>query len=323
MKLLWHKLRHWEYWPVYIVYMPTFFLWLWYMLKYRSLKFYSLSNPGIANGGFHDDSKMATYQLLPQGSYPRTIRIQKNETYDWADMLSKHDFTFPLIVKPDIGCRGKGVQKINSIDELSLYNLQSIQDFLIQEMIVFPNEIGLFYCRMPNEKHGKITGITRKVFLTVEGNGVDSIEQLMRKDPRHEMQIAVLKQEINLSEVLPAGVSKCLVPYGNHSRGTTFLNGQELITDKLEQMIDGILGKVAGFQYGRLDLRFNTFEELEQGLNFSIIEVNGAKSEPTHIYDPKQSFWFGQQEIFRHQRLFSRVIKVNSMNRILPNQQPA
>jgi hypothetical protein len=31
-------------------------------------------------------------------------------------------------------------------------------------------------------------------------------------------------------------------------------------------------------------------EELEQGINFSIVELNGA--EPTHIYDPKHSLFF-------------------------------
>jgi hypothetical protein len=32
-------------------------------------------------------------------------------------------------------------------------------------------------------------------------------------------------------------------------------------------------------------------EELEQGINFSIVELNGAASEPTHIYDPKHSLF--------------------------------
>lgn len=38
--------------------------------------------------------------------------------------------------------------------------------------------------------------------------------------------------------------------------------------------------------------RFNTFEELEKGVNFSIIKLNGAKSEHTHIYVTKHSFWY-------------------------------
>jgi hypothetical protein len=47
----------------------------------------------------------------------------------------------------------------------------------------------------------------------------------------------------------------------------------------------------SGFYFGRLDVMYNTVEELEQGINFSIVELNGAASEPTHIYDPKHSLF--------------------------------
>jgi hypothetical protein len=84
-----------------------------------------------------------------------------------------------------------------------------------------------------------------------------------------------------------------------------------LITEKLEETFNSILNNIDGLYYGRLDIRFNTIEELEQGKNFSIIEFNGAKSEPSHIYDPKHSFLDGQIEIFRHQRIFSKIIAIS------------
>ena len=43
---------------------------------------------------------------------------------------------------------------------------------------------------------------------------------------------------------------------------------------------------------GRLDIRYNTLDELKPGNNFSIIELNGAGSEPTHIYDPTHFVFF-------------------------------
>jgi hypothetical protein len=55
-----------------------------------------------------------------------------------------------------------------------------------------------------------------------------------------------------------------------------------------------------GFYFGRLDIRYNDWEELKQGKNFSVIEVNGAGSEPTHIYDPAHSLFFAWKEIIRH-----------------------
>lgn len=309
MKQWLYKICHWEYWSVSIVYMPTFLLWIWFMIKFRSFSFYKHVNPKIKNGGLYGDSKHEIYKLLPQGLFPKTVLIEINKENDLLEIVRKNQINLPLIVKPDIGFRGIAVQKIYSISELITYSRKINKDFLIQEFIEHTNEIGVFYCRMPNESKGKITGITIKKFLTLEGNGKDNIEEQLKKNPRYEMQIPKLRGTINLSEVLNDGEKKCLVPYGNHNRGTEFLDGKENITEKLEQTFDKILRNVQGFYYGRLDIRYNTFEELEQGINFSIIELNGAKSEPTHIYDTKHSFWYGQYEIFRHQMLLQKIIK--------------
>jgi hypothetical protein len=311
MRIWWHKFTHWEYWSVNIVYLPTFFLWIWYMIKFRSFSFYKYSNPSIKNGGFYGDSKMEIYNLLTAGLYPRTALIQKNEVSNFEKIVTENKIKYPFIVKPDIGLRGIDVQKVNTIDELIQYGKKAKGNFLIQELIDLPNEIGLFYCRLPSESNGKITGITLKKFLTVTGNGIDNIEQLMKKNLRFEMQTAKIINKINLNEVIPKHEKRCLVPFGNHNRGTEFLDGKEYITEKLEFTFDNILTQIPGFYYGRLDIRFNTFEELEQGVNFSIIELNGAKSEPTHIYDTKHSFWYGQREIFRHQKIFGKIIKIN------------
>lgn len=311
MRLWIHKIRNWEYWPVYVVYTPTFILWIWFAIRFRSTTFYKHVNPAIKNGGLFGDSKWDIYQLIPTNLYPKTVRIEVNKTYNFQQLITNKEFHFPLIVKPDVGCRGVNVQRINSIAELMNYRQHLSTDFLIQETIEFPNEIGLFYCRLPNESKGCITGITIKKFLCVRGNDRESIRDLLNKNPRFALQINKLSNKIDLSEILSSGVQKCLVPFGNHNRGTEFLDGREMITKKLTETIDNILKKVDGFYYGRLDIRFRSFEELEQGLYFSIIEINGAKSEPTHIYDPKHSFWYGQHEILKHQLLFQRIIRVN------------
>lgn len=311
MKLWVYKFRNWEYWPAYIVYLPTFFLWIWYVLKFRSFSFFKYANPAIKNGGLYGDSKYEIYNLLPNALFPKTILVDKKKEIDLLKIIAENQIDFPVYAKPDIGLRGIDVKKISSNIDLLDYCKNIQKNFLIQESIAYPNEIGLFYCRMPNENSGKITGITLKKFLTIEGNGKDNIEELLKKEPRFKMQIPKLKETINLSEILINGEKRCLVPYGNHNRGTAFFDGNNLITKKLEKTFDEILKPIEGFYFGRLDIRYNTFEELEQGINFSIIELNGAKSEPTHIYDPKHSFWFGQREIFKHQRLMAKIIASN------------
>lgn len=318
MRIWWHKFTHWEYWSVNIVYLPTFFLWLFYMIKFRSFKFYKYSNPSIINGGFYGDSKFKIYNLLPKYLYPKTVFVDIERLKNIEELILQSQLQFPLIVKPDIGCRGIGVQKVNTLEELMHYGKKAKRNYLIQELVELPNEIGLFYYRLPNKENGKITGITIKKFLTVEGNGKDSIEKLMKKNLRFEMQISKIRDKINLNEVIPQYEKRCIVPFGNHNRGTEFLDGKEYITEKLEQTFDEILRNIKGFYYGRLDIRYNTFEELEQKINFSIIELNGAKSEPTHIYDTKHSFWYGQSEIFKHQKLLQKIIKLNMQQLTAP-----
>lgn len=311
MKLWWHKLTHWEYWPVEVVYFLTFFYWIFLVIRFRSVDFYKYANLSIANGGLYGDSKMDIYRLLPEQYYPKTILIEAGQTDAALKLMRSNQMSYPLIVKPDIGCRGVGVQKVTNDLEMAEYATAIGQSFLIQELVNYPNEIGLFYYRFPGESNGNISGITIKNFLTVKGNGTDTVEQLLRKNPRWEMQISKIRVKSDLNEVLENGVEKCLVPFGNHNRGTQFLDGSNYITDQLVSTWNAILDKVNGFNYGRLDIRFNSFAELEQGKNFSIIEVNGAKSEPTHIYDPKHSFWYGQYEIFRHQRIMAKIVKLN------------
>lgn len=321
MRIWLHKFTNWEYWPAYIVYMPTFFYWVWLMVKYRSFSFYKYANTGIKNGGFYGDSKLDIYKLLPQNSYPKTLLINKNDKYNFEKVISEMQFKFPLILKPDIGFRGIDVVKVYSILEIeNYYHLKKV-NFLIQEFIDFPNEIGLFYCRMPNENNGKISGLTLKNFLTVEGNGDETIAQLLKKIPRYEIQISKLRSEINLNEVLQKNEKRCLVPFGNHNRGTEFLDGGVYISQKLEHTFNTILKSVSGFYFGRLDIRYHTFEELERGENFSIIELNGAKSEPTHIYDPNNSFWSGQKEILRNQKIMQRIVKLNLQQLTAPAQK--
>lgn len=288
------------------------------MIKFRSFKFYKYSNPSIINGGFYEDSKFKIYNLLPKYLYPKTVFVDIERLKNIEELILQSQLQFPLIVKPDIGCRGIGVQKVNTLEELMHYGKKAKGNYLIQELVELPNEIGLFYYRLPNKENGKITGITIKKFLTVEGNGKDSIEKLMKKNLRFEMQISKIRNKINLNEVIPQYEKRCIVPFGNHNRGTEFLDGKEYITEKLEQTFDEILRNIKGFYYGRLDIRYNTFEELEQKINFSIIELNGAKSEPTHIYDTKHSFWYGQSEIFKHQKLLQKIIKINMQQLTAP-----
>ncbi|MFH7018843.1 D-alanine--D-alanine ligase [Flavobacterium sp. FlaQc-47] len=303
MKLFFHKVTNWEYWPFQVLYLPIYFLWAYYAIRARSVFFFNASNPKIKNGGFIMESKKQIYDLLPVKCYPKTILIPENSPLNIiVDQLVDKQIYFPVIAKPDIGLRGSGVKKIKTIAELKKYAEKANFDFLVQDLIEFKNEVGIFYVRHPLEESGKITGIVCKEFLIVTGDGKSTIEELIKKTPRFQLQFDVLKEEYGtqLNQILQKDETLNLVPFGNHARGAKFLDGSHLITPKLTMMINEIASQIPEFYFGRFDIMYNTFEELEQGVNFQIVELNGAASEPTHIYDPKHSVWFAWKELARH-----------------------
>ena len=122
MKLWWHKIKHWEYWPAYLVYMPTFFFWLYCMIRFRSFRFYNHSNPAFINGGLYNDGKKSIYDLLPTNLYPKTALISKTGSHDLRQIIQQNNFTFPLIVKPDVGLRGIGVATVSDYESLVTYS---------------------------------------------------------------------------------------------------------------------------------------------------------------------------------------------------------
>ena len=261
------------------------------------------------------ESKKQIYNLIPQQYYPKTELIAEGTPIkDVVEKLENASLKYPFIAKPDIGLRGSAVKKIHNPEELVQYNSKVNFDYLIQDLIPFPNEIGVFYVRYPYETKGKITGIVAKEFLVVTGDGVATIEQLLRKDPRHEMQLKALQKEYGnqLQNVLEKGEQKNLVPYGNHIRGAKFIDCSHWITPKLTKIINEMCIQIPNFYFGRLDLMYNTLAELEEGKNFAIVELNGAASEPTHIYDPKHSIFFGWKELMRHIKYMYEISVFNN-----------
>jgi hypothetical protein len=313
------KLFNWEYWSFNAVYGWVLPVWALLALRARSFFFFSASNPGIEYGGFVMESKMKIYDIMPPHTYPNTFLVTAGtHTQTILNKITALGYSYPLIAKPDIGGRGRGVRKIATPQDVDSYAQHTTIDFLIQEFAPQPNEVGIFYYRYPNKPTGTLSGIVRKEFLSVTGNGKDSIQQLILQDKRAVLQIETLQQVYGnaLHTVLKNGELKELVPYGNHARGAKFINDSHRITPQLTATIDAICQQVPGFYFGRLDIRFNTWEELNRGENYSIIEINGAGSEPTHMYDPKHSIFFAWKEIIRHWVILCRISRMNHKNGI-------
>lgn len=305
-----HKLTHWEYWPFDIVYIPMYFVWFFYAARARSFFFFNAANPRIKNAGFLMESKKEIYDIIPGQYIPKTLFFKAGTAPDVIlKSVAASPISFPCIAKPDIGAKGRGVEKINALQDIAGYASRIKMDFLIQEFIPYPEEVGIFYCRMPDEPDGFISGIVAKEFLIVTGDGSSTLTQLIEKDPRYHFQLSALQKMYGevLHTVPGKGELRNLVPYGNHARGAKFIDVSHWADDAFTATFDQVCKQIPEFYFGRLDIMYRNVEDLKAGKNFSIIELNGAGSEPTHIYDPGHSLFFAWKEIARHFKLLYAI----------------
>jgi hypothetical protein len=310
----WYKLRHWEYWPFGVLYFPVFFYWLFLSLRERSLLFFTASNPGIYGGGMTGESKSSIYRLIPAEYLPHMILAEPDWRLEYLhQMVVSSGIAYPFICKPDVGERGTNVEKIINPEQLIAYHKRQRFPYFIQEYISYQVEAGVFYYRLPGSDRGIISSVTLKNFLTVTGDGKSKVKELMNRIPRSRFQVRRLEESRKeLLDSVPGEGEKVEVePVDNHCRGTLFLNGESQIDDKLIETIDSIARRIIGFYYGRFDIRCASIEDLRKGVNFRILELNGAGSEPTHIYHPGTSIWSAYRIIFHHLKILWKISRQN------------
>lgn len=313
-KPFWIQLFNWEYWSFNTIYLPVYPIFIFLCLRARSFFFFAAANPKIKNGGFLGESKKEIHSLVPAAWQPRTIFFTRgSEPSAVLKQLQSEGFRFPLIGKPDMGGRGRGIKKLDDADSVMAYVADCLVDFHIQEFISYQNEAGIFYYRFPDQSGGNISGIVHKEFLKVKGNGKQNIRDLLKDSPRAILQLPRLEltEKELLARVLLPGQVFTVVPYGNHARGALFLDDSASISPALVSVMDKICSKIPSFYFGRLDIRYESRELLEQAKSFSILEVNGAGSEPTHIYDPRHSIFFAWKEIIRHWIILFKISRAN------------
>ncbi len=308
------RLFHWEYWSFNTVYGVIYPIFAWFCIRVGGKYFFSAANPTIANGGFLMEMKQDIYPLIPAQYYPAFVFVKAGTAVEAIENeIEAHRFSYPLIVKPSIGMQGKAVKKIMSTDELRHYASVCTVDFLVQQLSPYQREVGIFYYRFPDSDTGIISGIVAKEPMKVTGDGASTLYQLICEQPRYILQMNALQQMhgAGLQTVLKEGEEMILAPYGNHARGSKFLDWTHKADKILIKHIDAVCKQINGFYYGRLDVMYNDWDDLCNGRNFHIIELNGAGSDPTHMYDPKHSIFFAWKEIIRHWKILFRISKLN------------
>jgi membrane protein DedA with SNARE-associated domain len=310
------KMRRWEFWPAWLFYIPVAGFCAWLGIRFRGLGLPTVANPSQKNGGIVGESKseilrtlMETSPELTADAYLIPVGNEWQRYSRLREICDENVIEFPFVLKPDTGQRGAGFKKIKSFDEARGYLAKVSAPLVVQRYVPGPKEAGIFYYRLPGEGRGNMFGITRKEFPTVVGDGVRTLRELVEADPRARLisQTYLKRFEGAADEVLEAGKILRLVEAGNHCQGCIFLDGADLLTEELREVFDGISRKLPGFFVGRYDIRYESDSELRAGQNFKIIELNGAASEATNIYDSSNSLWSAYTTLYRQWEIVYRI----------------
>ncbi len=311
------RVHRWEFWPMWLFYAPLAPWIVWLAIRHRGLTLPTAANPGIPHGGWVGESKadilarlpdewIAAAALVPDGDLD-----ERMAAFDGA--VARLGLSFPIILKPNAGERGAGVRLIRSREAAREWLGQTRGAGLAQAYHPGPHEAGIFYYRHPDWAHGRIFSITDKHFPFLTGDGETPLEALIWRHPRLRMQANVFRRRFHdqLERVLERGERLRMAEAGNHCQGTLFRDGSRLITPELETRIDEIAQQFEGFFIGRFDVRYASEAGLRAGRDFVVIELNGATSESTNIYDPGFTLIRAYTYLFEQWRLLFLIGAAN------------
>ncbi len=313
----WRRITEWEFWPVWLFYIPVVLYIVYLGIKHRCLTLFTAANPALPDGGFAGESKAAMLRGLPAeviarfDLVPATLSPEDRSARARA-FMEREQLTFPIVVKPDVGERGDGVTIVHHARQLDEQLAAADRDILVQEY-VSGVEIGVFYYRMPGEDAGRIFGVTEKRLQSVTGDGEATLETLILRDERAMRQAPLFLRRHcrELLDVPAAGKSVPLGELGNHCQGAVFLDGRRYITANLAAAIDRISRAYQGFYIGRYDVRAPSEEDLLRGRALTVLELNGVSSEATNIYDPSNRLRQAYATLFEQWRIAFTIAAAN------------
>ncbi len=316
-KLFFLRIFRYEFWPWKLFYAPLipYFVILW--VKTRGLMFPALVNTCLRNGGFFNENKEEILGRIPEEYLPATCCFSIESDFRMiTEKIKTKQLSYPFVAKPVDGQRGKNVEIIRNETELLAYYNSTEKSFLIQEYIDLPIELAIFYSRFPDQKKGIVSSIASKEFLSVTGDGVQSIGQLLKANPRARLiwKSLIKNTKADLQEILQKGRTIIVEPIGNHCRGTVFRNSTEINKAKVALVIDNIMLDYTGFNYGRFDLKVRSIDALYDGKNIKILELNGVNADPAHIFDPEYRLLTAYRDVIWHWKRLSEIAMVNRKN---------
>lgn len=301
-------MRHFEFWHPRVFELPYYLYLLSMCARYRlPIRHLAKANYALDHGELGLGSKYSTQMEFDQTHFLPTLLLKhsagaatlKGQLREFA---SEHGY--PLILKPDNGAVGKGIVKLKnySTAETAVERLHG--DYLLQSFTPHPDEYGVFYVRQNGI--GRITGINKKHFPCVVGNGQATLQQLAIAHPRYSPNWQLFLRYLDTEEVLATDIERTLSFIGSHTMGCMFTDDTDLLTPQLERAICAVCDSQPGFNFGRLDIKTENQSAFQRG-DITVIEVNGIASLPTHMFDPNNSLRRAYQIFLEHGKLLAAI----------------
>lgn len=265
-----------------------------------SIRTLAKANYALDHGEIGLGSKLKSQLAFDQDYFLPSTLVSEN-----LDVAEKKAFIqefvqehgYPVILKSNMGCVGKGIAKVNDDADVEKFTPLLLGDYILQKFTPFNYECGVFYVRLNGKP--RITGVNKKHFPTVVGNGKDTILDLAKQHHRYTQHWDSFLQDIDTSEVLAENQEKRLSFIGSHTLGCKFTDDTHLVTPELEQAFFKLFDSQPGFNFGRVDVKCENEAAFQRG-EFVVIEVNGVASLPTNMFDPKFSVWQAYKIFFEH-----------------------
>ena len=315
-------LSFFEFWPGWMFYTPVVIHWLLLGLRYADLSLPTAANPRITTGGLCGESKLSILsQVGPEAQDLMApacgVTARHGDGGAAAEAaMAMSGLRYPVVAKPDIGCNGAGVRLIRDRPAMDRYMQMypSGETVVLQDYVEEPNEAGIFYVRHPDEPRGRVTSVTIKTPPVVVGDGRSTLRDLIMADERagRVPHLYLDRLADRLGDVPATGELVRLVFVGNHCKGSLFRDGQGLVTPALTDSIERLVRSMPDFFFGRIDVRFTSTALIRRGIGFRVIEINGAGSEATHIWDPSTKLLDAWRSQFFH---YGAAFRIGAANR--------
>ena len=314
--------------PKWLICVPIVAQWLWLALRYGSATLPSAANPNITAGGLVGEGKLEYFKDM--GLLAKSVTAPHCEVFNdrtvsessLAIVMNDSGLHFPVVVKPNLGLCGHGVQLVADMTALRTYLslFPAGETAVLQRYLPQEGEAGIFYARDPTNDIGSVIGLALRYFPRVTGDGHSTVAKLIAADPRARRVGLSPRQQcrVPLMAVPRSGEVVRLATIGSTRVGGLYRDGAALITPQLTQAIDAVARDMPDFHFGRFDVRFESTQELAAGRAFTVMEINGAGSEAIEAWDPDTNVLQGFRMIFAKQRLLFAIAAAQRKKGIRP-----